>query len=319
MTDSKRLTTLVEAMRTEIGKAVVGHGEVVDALIIGLVSGGHVLLEGVPGTAKTLLARSLAYVLDISFKRIQFSPDLMPSDVVGTNVFDAGEGTFHVRTGPIFANVVLADEINRTPPKTQAALLEAMQEGRVTIDGVAHPLPEPFFVVATQNPIEYEGTYPLPEAQLDRFGQKVIVPYPSEADEVSIVMHHTGGLLTGDLAAFGMRPVGTAADVLAARAQLDEVTVDEGVARYVASIVRATREHPAVHLGASPRAGVTLLVTAKARALLAGRTFVTPDDVKSSVHACLRHRILLRPEIEIEGAEVDEVLGDVLSEVPVPR
>ncbi len=319
MADTERVQKLAADVRAEVAKAVVGQAETVDALLVGIITGGHVLLEGVPGTAKTLLARALAHTLDISFKRIQFSPDLMPADVVGTNVFDLERQQFFLRTGPVFANIVLADEINRTPPKTQSALLEAMQEGQVTIDGVGHELPKPFLVVATQNPVEYEGTYPLPEAQLDRFAQKVLVSYPSAEEEAQILSRHVGGMEMTSLDDLGVRKVASAADILAARAELDRVVVDEGVVGYVSAIVRATREHPAVFLGASPRAAVSVLVAAKGRALLAGRAFVTPDDVKTACLPCLRHRVLLRPEIEIEGTGVDAVLADVLAQVPVPR
>ncbi|PKQ21019.1 MAG: hypothetical protein CVT66_02005 [Actinobacteria bacterium HGW-Actinobacteria-6] len=319
MADTDRVQKLAADVRAEVAKAVVGQAETVDALLVGLITGGHVLLEGVPGTAKTLLARALAHTLDMSFKRIQFSPDLMPADVVGTNIFDLERQQFFLRPGPVFANIVLADEINRTPPKTQSALLEAMQEGQVTIDGVGHELPKPFLVVATQNPVEYEGTYPLPEAQLDRFGQKVLVSYPSAEEESQILSRHVGGMEMTSLDELGVRKVASAADILAARSELDRVVVDEGVVGYVSAIVRATREHPAVFLGASPRAAVSVLVASKGRALLAGRAFVTPDDVKTACLPCLRHRILLRPEIEIEGTGVDAVLADVLAQVPVPR
>jgi MoxR-like ATPase len=319
MSDTDRVLKLADAVRTEVAKAVVGQAATVDALLVGLITGGHVLLEGVPGTAKTLLARTLAHALDVSFKRIQFSPDLMPADVVGTNVFDLERQDFRLRPGPVFANIVLADEINRTPPKTQSALLEAMQEGQVTIDGIGHQLPKPFLVIATQNPVEYEGTYPLPEAQLDRFGQKVLVDYPSESEETAILSRHVGGMEMTDLDELGVKRVASAADVLAARASLDAVIVDAGVVAYVTAVVRSTRVHPAVLLGASPRAAVSVLVASKARALLDGRAFVTPDDVKLAAPACLRHRVLLRAEIEIEGTGVDAVLGDVLAQVPVPR
>jgi len=319
MGDPTAIVRLAESVRAEVGKAVVGQDDAIESLLIGLVTGGHVLLEGVPGTAKTLMVRSLAFALDASFKRIQFSPDLMPADVVGTTVYDAAAGTFHLRPGPIFTNLLLADEINRTPPKTQAALLEAMQEGQVTIDGASHPLPQPFLVVATQNPVEYEGTYPLPEAQLDRFQQKVVVDYPDAEAEVEVLTRHLSGLEMTDLAGFGMRPVASVADVMAARATLADVVVDVAVTRYVSEVVRATREHPSVLLGASPRAGVSLLVASKAHAMLAGRDFVTPDDVKALAFRCLRHRIIVRPEVEIEGLGADAVLRDVLDKVPVPR
>jgi MoxR-like ATPase len=319
MGDPTAIVRLAQSVRAEVGKAVVDQDDAIESLLIGLVTGGHVLLEGVPGTAKTLMVRSLAFALDASFRRIQFSPDLMPADVVGTTVYDANAGTFRLRTGPVFANLVLADEINRTPPKTQAALLEAMQEGQVTIDGESHPLPQPFLVVATQNPVEYEGTYPLPEAQLDRFQQKVVVDYPDEAGEIEVLSRHLSGLEMTDLAGFGMRPVASVADVIAARATLSGVVVDEAVTRYASQVVRATREHASVLLGASPRAGVSLLVASKAHAMLAGRDFVTPDDVKALAYRCLRHRIIVRPEVEIEGLGADAVLRDVLDRIPVPR
>ncbi len=320
MDDAARTVwSLADAVRGEVGKAVVGQTHVVDSMLVALVTGGHILLEGVPGTAKTLLARSLAYAIDTSFKRIQFSPDMMPADVVGTNVYDAESGTFRLRKGPVFANLVLADEINRTPPKTQAALLEAMQESQITIDGETHRLPSPFMVVATQNPVEYEGTYPLPEAQLDRFQQKVVVDYPEQAEEAEIVRRHVGGMAMADLAELGLRRVASARDVSTAAAVLPSVVVDEGVYGYVTGVVRATREHPSVMLGASPRAGVSLLVAAKGLALLAGRGFVTPDDVKTMAIPCLRHRLVLRPEVEIEGIPAESVLRDAFEKVPVPR
>ncbi len=320
MDDTARtVQQLAEAVRAEVGKAVVGQAHVVDSMLVGLITGGHILLEGVPGTAKTLAARSLAFALDASFKRIQFSPDMMPSDVVGTNVYDAASGSFHLRPGPVFANLVLADEINRTPPKTQAALLEAMQERQVTIDGVTHPLPVPFMVVATQNPVEYEGTYPLPEAQLDRFQQKVVVDYPSEAEETEVVRRHVGGMAMADLGELGLVRAASAADLSAAAAALPGVVVDDGVVAYVTGVVRATREHGSVMLGASPRAAVSLLVAAKGHALLRGRAFVTPDDVKAMATPCLRHRIVLRPEVEIEGVPAEAVVRDVFDRVPVPR
>jgi MoxR-like ATPase len=310
---------LADSVRAEVAKAVVGQVQVVDGLLVGLLTGGHVLLEGVPGTAKTLLAASLARALDARFKRIQFTPDLMPADVTGTMVYDGERRVFEFRAGPVFTDFLLADEINRTPPKTQAALLEAMQERQVTVDGEARPLSPVFLVVATQNPVEYEGTYPLPEAQLDRFQQKLVMSYPSAEEESEILRRHLGGLERLDPAEMGVTPVATVDDVIAARATLAGVTVDPDVLGYVIDVARATREHPAVLLGASPRAAVSVLVASKARAVLAGRDFVTPDDVKDSAFPGLRHRILVRAESEIEGLDADAILADVLGSVPVPR
>jgi MoxR-like ATPase len=317
--DITSVTTLTERVRNEVAKAVVGQTDVVDGLLVSLLTGGHALLEGVPGTAKTLLVRSLSRALDARFKRIQFTPDLMPADVTGTMVFDSAQRTFELRPGPVFTDLLLADEINRTPPKTQASLLEAMQERQVTIDGTSHPLPPLFLVVATQNPVEYEGTYPLPEAQLDRFQQKLVMGYPTAEEETEILRRHLGGLEQLDPEQLGVAAVATVADVLAAREVLVGVTVDAAVIGYVTEVARATREHPAVLLGASPRAAVSVLVSAKARAVLAGRDFVTPDDVKSAATPGLRHRIVLRPESEIEGLTSDDVVADVLGQVPVPR
>jgi MoxR-like ATPase len=238
---------------------------------------------------------------------------------VGTNVFEADSGTFRLRTGPVFTNILLADEINRTPPKTQAALLEAMQEGQVTIDGVSHPLPAPFIVIATQNPVEYEGTYPLPEAQLDRFQQKILVDYPTEDEEREIVRRHREGTAWADLADLGIAPVASGEDIRAAQDQLESIVVDEGIVDYVAEVARATRDHASVTLGASPRAAVSLLLASEAYAMLQGRDFVTPDDVKTMAPPCLRHRLVLRPEVEIEGVGTDAVLAEVLGSVTVPQ
>ena len=269
--------------------------------------------------AKTLLVKALARALDLEFARVQFTPDLMPSDVVGQLVYDAGAQSFRFRDGPVFTNLLLADEINRTPPKTQSALLEAMEERQVSLDGEAHPLPEPFVVVATQNPVEYEGTYPLPEAQLDRFLFKLHVGYPTAEQEVEVLARHDRGLDPHDLAAAGVRPVASAADLTAARQEIDRLTVEPPVLAYIVELVRATRISPSLTLGVSPRGAASLLHAAKAWAWLAGRGFVTPDEVKAVVKPALRHRVQLRPEVELEGATADGVIDGILASVPAPR
>ena len=304
-------------VRDEVAKAVVGQERVVTALAMAMLVRGHVLLEGVPGVAKTLLVKALAASLDLDFKRVQFTPDLMPSDVLGQLIYENQE--FRFRPGPVFTNFLLADEINRTPPKTQAALLEAMEERQVSVEGEPRPLPDPFLVIATQNPVEYEGTYPLPEAQLDRFLLKVLVDYPSAEEEALVLARHDQGLDPHDLASVGIRPVAGAADLAAARAQVETVTVDERVRDYIVSLVRATRESPSLTLGASPRGATMVLWAAKAWAWLAGKPFVTPDEVKAVALSTLRHRIELRPEVELEGGTPDGVLNGILASVPVPR
>lgn len=309
------LRSLRSRLHDEVEKVVVGQGEAVDALLVALAVGGHALLEGVPGVAKTLLASTFAQALGLEFRRAQFTPDLLPSDLTGTMTLRDRELVF--RPGPVFTNVLLADEINRTPPKTQAALLEAMQEAQVTIDGEGHRLPQPFLVVATQNPIEYEGTYPLPEAQLDRFLVKVLVDYPSESDERVLLGLDRRGLMptgTDDVAA-----VVGAGDVLAARAEVDATAVTGEVIGYVTALVRQTRVLPSVAVGASPRAGVHLLVAAKASARLWGRHFVIPDDVIRVAPAVLRHRLVLRPEAELERLTPDAAVANAITATPVPR
>lgn len=313
----------VLAVREEVGKVVVGQEGTLSGLVTALLVGGHVLLEGVPGVAKTLIAKALAASLDLDFTRVQFTPDLMPADLLGQLIYTPGasagtEGAFRFREGPVFTNLLLADEINRTPPKTQAALLEAMEERQVTIEGEARPLPNPFIVVATQNPVEYEGTYPLPEAQLDRFLLKLQVGYPSAEQEQEVLRRHDEGLDPHDVASL-VRPVATAADLLAARALVDEVRVDPAVLAYVVSLARATRESPSLSLGVSPRGAAMLLHAAKAWAWLSGREFVTPDEVKAIARPALRHRVQLRPEVELEGVTPDGVLDGLLATVPVPR
>jgi MoxR-like ATPase len=306
---------LRERVGAEVGTVVVGQDAVVEPMLAALAVGGHVLLEGVPGVAKTLLANALARALGIGFSRLQFTPDMLPSDVTGTMTLRGGELEF--RPGPVFANVVLADEINRTPPKTQAALLEAMQEGQVTVDGDAHTLPEPFLVIATQNPIEYEGTYPLPEAQLDRFLVKVDVGYPSEEDELRMLRLDRHGLASAALDR--VRPVTSVDELREARETVAAVSVSEEVAGYVLSIVRQTRSLPSVTLGASPRAAVHLLEAAKAVAAMAGRGYATPDDVARMAVPVLRHRLILSPEAELERYRAEDAIGTALSMVPVPR
>jgi MoxR-like ATPase len=306
-------------LEAEIGKAVVGQREAVLELLCALLAGGHVLLEGVPGVAKTLLAKALARALDLRFGRVQFTPDLMPSDVLGTSVYRPETGTFELRRGPIFTDVLLADEVNRTPPKTQAALLEAMEERQVTLDGERQPLGSEFFVVATQNPVEYEGTYPLPEAQQDRFLVKVRLDYPALEDERELLRRAAAGFDGHDLDAAGVRPVVTRAQLLALRAHARSLPVSEPVIEYVARIVRGSRELPRARLGASPRAGVALLAMARARAALRGAEWLGPDDVKAVAAPVLRHRLILRPEAELEGATPDDLVEELLATVEVPR
>jgi MoxR-like ATPase len=312
----------VLAVREEVAKVVVGQDGTVSGLVTALLVGGHVLLEGVPGVAKTLIAKALAGALDLEFTRVQFTPDLMPSDVVGQLIYaggaTGGAGEFHFREGPVFTNLLLADEINRTPPKTQAALLEAMEERQVTVEGQARALPDPFIVVATQNPVEYEGTYPLPEAQLDRFLLKLQVGYPTAEQEQEVLHRHDQGLDPHDIASV-IRPVATVADLAAARLLVDDVLVEPPVLAYLVSLARATRESPSLSLGVSPRGTAMLLHAAKAWAWLTGRPYVTPDEVKAMARPTLRHRVQLRPEVELEGVTADAVLDGILATVPVPR
>ncbi|EIV93937.1 MoxR family ATPase [Frankia sp. QA3] len=307
------------ALRGEIAKAVVGQDAAVSGLVVALLCRGHALLEGVPGVAKTLLVRTLATALSLDTKRLQFTPDLMPGDVTGSLVYDNRSSAFTFREGPVFTNLLLADEINRTPPKTQAALLEVMEERQVSVEGTPRPLPSPFAVLATQNPVEHEGTYPLPEAQLDRFLVKVTLPLPPRDDEIRVLAHHAGGFDPTDLAAAGVRPVAGPADLAAARAAVLTVAVHPEVLAYIVDLARATRVAPSVQLGVSPRGATALLATTRAWAWLSGRGYATPDDVKALARATLRHRISLRPEAELDGVTADVVLEQVLATVPVPR
>ena len=316
---SEELRAGFVALRAEVGKAVVGQDPAVTGLVIALLCRGHVLLEGVPGVAKTLLVRALSGALDLETKRVQFTPDLMPGDVTGSLVYDARTAQFSFREGPVFTNLMLADEINRTPPKTQASLLEAMEERQVSVDGTPRPLPDPFMVIATQNPIEYEGTYPLPEAQLDRFLLKLTMPLPDRVHEIEVLRRHAAGFDPRNLAAAGVHPVTDADQLARSRAEIAHVQVAPEVLGYVVDICRATRQSPSLSLGVSPRGATALLATSRAWAWLSGRTYVTPDDVKALAHPTLRHRVQLRAEAELEGVTAESVLDTVLASVPVPR
>ena len=309
--------TALMALRTEIAKVVVGQDAVVSGLVIALLCRGHVLLEGVPGVAKTLLVRTLAAALQLEFKRVQFTPDLMPGDVTGSLVYDTRTAEFEFRAGPVFTNLMLADEINRTPPKTQAALLEAMEERQVSVEGQPRKLPDPFIVAATQNPIEYEGTYQLPEAQLDRFLLKLNVGLPPREQEIAILQRHARGFDPRDLSS--VRPVAGPAELAAGREAVKQVLVGDEVLGYIVDIVAATRHSPSLQLGVSPRGATALLSTSRSWAWLSGRNYVTPDDVKAMARSTLRHRVALRPEAELEGASADGVIDGILAAVPVPR
>jgi MoxR-like ATPase len=325
--DTARTTTtnvgmvyrIAERVRNEMGKAVKGQQAVIDGLLICLLADGHALLEGVPGTAKTLMAKALARSLNCTFRRVQFTPDLMPSDIIGTTVYDLKSAEFFVKQGPIFTSVLLADEINRTPPKTQAALLQAMEEHQVSIDGKDFALPAPFFVVATQNPIEYEGTYPLPEAQLDRFLMKLKVDYPGTADEVAMLRLHQQGFDPHEMTLSQIRPVIEPGELAEARRELTGITIEEGVLQYLVALVTATRTAHQLMLGGSPRAAVSLLRCSRVLAAMEERSFVTPDDIKQVARPVLRHRLILRPEAELEGLTTDQFVESVLAAVPVPR
>ena len=306
-------------VRAEVGKALVGQDQAVTGLIVALLARGHILLEGVPGVAKTLMVRTLAAALAVDTKRVQFTPDLMPGDVTGSLVYDSHTSDFEFREGPVFTNLLLADEINRTPPKTQSSLLEAMEERQVTIDGTPRRLPAPFLVAATQNPVEYEGTYPLPEAQLDRFLLKVVLPIPPREDEMEVLSRHAAGFNPRDLADAGVHPVAGPEDLRAGAAAMRQVQVAPEVIGYIVDIARATRQSPSLQLGVSPRGATALMSTSRAWAWLNGRTFVTPDDVKALAQGTLGHRLALRPEAELEGVSVTSVLDSALNSVPVPR
>jgi MoxR-like ATPase len=317
MTDAQLRQSFAN-LRTEVGKAVVGQEAAVTGLTIALLAGGHVLLEGVPGVAKTLLVRTLSHALKLETKRVQFTPDLMPGDVTGSLVYDAKAGEFEFRAGPVFTNILLADEINRTPPKTQSALLEAMEERQVSVDGATRKLPIPFMVAATMNPIEYEGTYSLPEAQLDRFLLKLVLDVPERDNEVDILTRHAAGFNPRDLVSAGVKPVLDAKQIAAAQAAVAKVGASADVIGYTVDLARATRQSPSVKLGVSPRGSTALLAAAKAWAWLNGFDAITPDHVQAMVLPVMRHRIQLRPEAELEGVSADAILRSILQQVQVP-
>ncbi|HEX8137323.1 MAG TPA: MoxR family ATPase [Pyrinomonadaceae bacterium] len=313
------VSSTVEHILTELRKVVVGQDEPIEQILVALLAEGHALIEGVPGTAKTLTVKTLSRIIGAGFSRIQFTPDLMPSDITGTNVFNVATSDFTLRRGPIFTDILLADEINRTPPKTQAALLEAMEERQVTIDGEPHPLSPLFTVLATENPIEYEGTYPLPEAQLDRFLLKILLDYPEERAEQQVVANWDAGFNARRLEQVDIRPLAEADAISRCRMEVRNARMEQGVQHYVVDIVRRTRAHPSVLYGASPRASVALLLCTKALSALRGREFTTPDDVRDIARPVLRHRLALRAEAELDGATPDAVITDILQAVEVPR
>ncbi|MFZ0544077.1 MAG: MoxR family ATPase [Candidatus Promineifilaceae bacterium] len=314
-----QIQQLFQQLRSEADKVLVGLEEPFELLVVALLTGGHVLLEGVPGTAKTLMAKTLSHLVQAQFTRVQFTPDLMPSDILGTSVFDLATSQFHLRKGPVFTQFLLTDEINRAPAKTQSALLEAMEERQVNLEGERFVLPTPFMVIATQNPIEYEGTYPLPEAQLDRFLFKVLVPYSPLEVEVEVMRRYHQGFDPHNLASAGLKAIIPATSVTQAQKVIQEVVVEDGILRYIAEITAASRQSPDLILGASTRASTYVLLSSKTFAALQGRSFVTPDDVKYVVPHVFRHRILLKPEAEIEGLDADAVIQRLLGKVEVPR
>jgi MoxR-like ATPase len=302
-----------------LNQVIVGQSSLIEQLLVALLAGGHIILEGVPGTGKTLLVKVLAQLIKAEFRRIQLTPDVLPSDITGTNIFDLNSRNFTLKKGPVFTEVLLADEINRTPPKTQAALLEAMEEKQVTLDGESLPLPELFWAIATQNPLEFEGTYPLPEAQLDRFLFKLVVDYPDQAAEKQMLLNRQAGFAARRVDISRLKPIATVAEILQARQAVKEVKVSEAIIDYLLALVRTSRQYSDLALGASPRAAGAWLQTSQAAAWLAGRNFVTPDDIKAIASPLLRHRLILKPEAMLDGLQIDAVIASVINQVPVPR
>lgn len=316
---NNELLTTIDRLGHSLNQVVVGQTTLVQQLLVALLSGGHVILEGVPGTGKTLLVKVLAQLVRAEFRRIQLTPDILPADIIGTNIFDLNTRQFTLKKGPVFTQVLLADEINRTPPKTQSALLEAMEEQQVTLDGESLPLPELFWTIATQNPLEFEGTYPLPEAQLDRFLFKLVVDYPEPAAEKQMLLNRQAGFQSKRIDLARLKPVTTVEDILLARQNVSAINVDEKILDYLLALVQRSRQHPDLALGASPRSAVAWLQTSKAYAWLNGKNFVTPDDVKAVAPPLLRHRLILKPEAQLDGLQIDAVIAALLNQVPVPR
>ena len=309
----------VAHIRNELSKTVVGQDDAIEHILVAVLADGHALIEGVPGTAKTLIVKTIASIVGAQFSRIQFTPDLMPSDITGTNVFNMQTSEFSLRQGPVFTDILLADEINRTPPKTQAALLEAMEERQTTIDGERYPLSSLFTVLATENPIEYEGTYPLPEAQLDRFLLKILIGYPDEAEEQEIVARWDAGFNSRSLDQVSVTPLSDPTQIQRCRAEVRGMRMEPGVQKYIVEMIRRTRNHPSILYGASPRASVALLLCSKAIAAIRGRDFPTPDDIRDVALPVLRHRLVLRAEAELDGATADSAISDIIRTVEVPR
>lgn len=312
-------TSIFNRLSQVLEKVIVGQSALVQQLLVALLSGGHVIIEGVPGTGKTLLVKVIARAIQADFRRVQLTPDILPSDIIGTNIFDLNTRNFTLKKGPVFTQVLLADEINRTPPKTQAALLEAMEEQQVTLDGETLPLSELFWVIATQNSLEFEGTYPLPEAQLDRFLFKLVVDYPELAAEKQMLLNVQSGFRGKRLDLERLKPIATVEQIINARKEVQAIKVEENILDYLLALVQRTRQHPDLMLGASPRSAVAWLQTSKAQAWLSERDYVTPDDIKTIAQPLLRHRLILKPEAQLDGVQIDAVIASLLKQVAVPR